>query len=112
MRKLCESGRVPNNALVVRKELPAAQREKLVQALLGMAGDPAAAPVLAGLEVKRFAPCAIGEYKPLYEMIDKIGPMWFVMDIGPAPKVTDTATRGRGDAATAAGMGTTTRGGM
>lgn len=86
LRKLCESSRVPNNALIVRKDMPAAQRARLVQVLLDMPADPAAAETLQALEIRRFTRCDIAEYAPLYDMIEKIGPMWFAMEAGTAPR--------------------------
>lgn len=85
LRTLSLSGRVPNNALVLRKGLPAAQKEKLPAALLAMESDPAAVPALAALGYKRFVCSDIKEYGPLYDMIEAIGPAWFALDVGPAP---------------------------
>jgi phosphonate transport system substrate-binding protein len=86
LRHLAESGRVPDNALIVRRDLPPAQKDKLVSTLLAMEHDPNAAPVLASLELHRFLPCSLDQYAALYDMIDAIGPVWFAMQVGPAPR--------------------------
>ena len=86
LKKISESGRVPNNALIVRNDLPVAKKEQVVRVLEGMDQDTAAAPVLAALQLKRFVHSDITEYGPLYDMIEAIGPGWFAMDIGPAPR--------------------------
>jgi phosphonate transport system substrate-binding protein len=118
LRTLSISGRVPNNALVLRKDLPAAKQEKLVTALLGMDRDAAGAAALAALGYRRFLRTSIEEYGPLYDMIDVIGPLWFALDVGAAPKrggQGDKETGGQGDKGTsamrttAAGEGTANR---
>jgi phosphonate transport system substrate-binding protein len=86
LRVLSISGRVPNNALVLRKDLPPAKQEKLVTCLLAMDKDPAGAGALAALGYKRFLRTDLAEYGPLYDMIDAIGPLWFALDVGPAPR--------------------------
>ncbi len=93
-RKLSTSAPMPNNALVVRHDLPAPVKEKLVQLLLAMDQDPQAANVLRVLEIKRFVKTDLSEYAALYDMIDLIGPAWFAMDVGPAPKRPPEAVGG------------------
>jgi len=117
LRKLSESGRVPNNALVVRKDLPTERKSNLVGVLMAMEHDPAAAAVLKALELKRFVPAEIGEYGPLYDMIEAIGPVWTAMEVGAAPKRPGAGamvTRGQGDKAsgTAGTVGTMKEGGL
>jgi len=85
-RKLGTSAAMPNNALVVRRDLAPAVKEKLVEVLRAMSEDPQARDVLSVLEIKGFVKTDISEYTALYDMIEAIGPGWFAMDVGPAPK--------------------------
>ena len=79
-----------------------------------MEHDPAAVPVLGALELKRFVRSDITEYGPLYDMIEAIGPVWFAMDVGPAPRrpgAGDKETGRQGDKVSGAATGTMTKGG-
>jgi phosphonate transport system substrate-binding protein len=86
-RKLAESPRVPDNALVIRRDYPAAKREALVSALESIHADPAAKPALAAMRVERYLPCDISQYQGLYEMVEGLGSHWSDLNIeGPAPR--------------------------
>jgi len=86
-RRLATSQAVPENGLVIRRDYPPAQRAALVQALLGMAHDPAGAHVLAALGLTRFLPCDIGEYHVVFDIVEQLGPAWKELGIaGPPPK--------------------------
>jgi phosphonate transport system substrate-binding protein len=86
-RRLAESARAPDNALVVRRDYPAAKREALVAALLGMHEDPAGKAALEAMKVQRYVPCAPDEYSELYKMVESLGRHWSDLNIeGPAPQ--------------------------
>jgi phosphonate transport system substrate-binding protein len=93
-RRLAESGPAPDNALLVRPDLDPATRDLLVRTLQSMSDEPEGQRVLAGLGFRRFLPCTLGEYAPLYAMIDRLGPRWSDLAIdGPAPKPRSSPTQ-------------------
>lgn len=84
-RRLAVSKRVPDNALVVRAAFES--KEALKDALLHMPDDAAGREALSALGLGRYVACEPGEYHPLCEMIDAIGPQWPELGIkGPAPQ--------------------------
>jgi phosphonate transport system substrate-binding protein len=94
-RRLAQSGDVPDNALLVRRDFDPARREALITSLRAMNNNPEGQAVLAGLGIRSFLPCTLAEYASLYDMIDKLGPHWKRLAIdGPAPRRRSTpATR-------------------
>lgn len=86
-RRLAQSGAVPDNALLLRRDFPPDRRDALVASLRAMNTNPEGQAVLAGLGIRAFLPCTLAEYAPLYDMIDKLGPHWERLAIsGPAPR--------------------------
>lgn len=87
LRVLAESAHVPENALVVHKGMSAADREVLREVFLGMGEDAEGRAVLAGMGLKRYMACEVGQYASLYEMIEALGANWGVLGIaGPPPR--------------------------
>ena len=87
IRRLARSTEVPENTLVVGKNLPAATQERLRAALLGMNQDAVGRSVLDKLEAGRFVSCDLQEFKGLYGMIEAIRSNWSEVGIeGPAPR--------------------------
>lgn len=86
-RRLATSAAVPENGLVWRRDVPAAQRAAVTAALLQMHQDAAGRAVLSALKMTRFVPCRIEEYHVIYELVEQIGPAWKQMGIdGPPPQ--------------------------
>lgn len=96
IRRLAKSSEVPENTLVVGKNMSRGMQDGLREALLGMYDDPAGRLVLENMETGRFVPCSIKEFKGLYDMIDAIRHNWSEVGIeGPAPRrlVLETLTQ-------------------
>ena len=86
-RRIATGPRAPDNAFVVSRDLSPDLRDALLATLLNMHKDPAAEPILQSLQVRRFLPCTLAEYTPLYDMIDAIVVRWRDTGIeGPPPK--------------------------
>jgi phosphonate transport system substrate-binding protein len=86
-RRLASSDPVPENALVWRRDVPESQRQTVIAVLQQMDKDAAGKQVLAALKMNRFVHCHIAEYRPIYQMIEQIGPAWSQLGInGPPPK--------------------------
>jgi len=86
-RRLAQTAAVPDNALLVRRDLPAETRDALVQTLLAMNATPEGQIVLAQMGIQRFLPCTLEEYASLYQMLRALGPRWSDLSLeGPAPK--------------------------
>lgn len=84
VRVLATGQRVPNNALVLRRDIPAGLMEEISQVLLTMGGDPAGRQTLTIMGVKRFLPCQAQDYAAVYDMVECIESVW--QDIGlPGP---------------------------
>jgi len=73
LKIIAESPVVPSNGLCVRPDLSAAFQEKLKQALLGLATDPAGKAVLAELGAQRFIETTSADYRPVFEMASQAG---------------------------------------
>lgn len=87
VRRLAESGEVPENALVIRGDLPASLKAKLRESVLNMHRDPAGADVLKQFGCTEFLPCSLQEYSIIFDMVDDIHDQWNLVGIdGPAPK--------------------------
>jgi phosphonate transport system substrate-binding protein len=86
LRVLSTSELVPENALVIRGDLAGELGPVLVKALSGMEDTPDGRKALASYGVRRFRPCGIEEYRPVYDMVDALGPLWSHLVIeGPPP---------------------------
>ncbi len=75
-RRLIVSEAVPNNALIVRHELGGGLTEQLRNALLEMDQSETGRAALSVFGAHRFLPCAAGEYRPVYDMVERLGPGW------------------------------------
>ncbi len=75
-RRLSVSEAVPNNALLVRHELDEQFAEQLRIALLEMDQSEAGRAALSAFGAQRFVPCVGSEYRPVYDMVDRLGPGW------------------------------------
>jgi len=86
VRILSEGRPVPNNALVVRKDLPAELARTLSELLLAMHENEPGRAALREIGVERFVPCDRREYAAIYDMVEQLGGRWDKTGIGgPAP---------------------------
>ncbi|MHC4715807.1 MAG: phosphate/phosphite/phosphonate ABC transporter substrate-binding protein [Planctomycetota bacterium] len=87
IRRLAHGREVPNNALLLRKDVAESLKPGLLEALLKMDSDPVGRPVLKTFGAKRFVPCRAKEYMAVYDMADCILPAWKQIGVpGPAPR--------------------------
>jgi phosphonate transport system substrate-binding protein len=70
---LARSPDVPENGLAFRKDFDAATRERIRDALLGMAQDPAGERILREFGANRFIPTTDGDYRPVYQYARRAG---------------------------------------
>ncbi|MDD4889900.1 MAG: phosphate/phosphite/phosphonate ABC transporter substrate-binding protein [Phycisphaerae bacterium] len=85
-RRLAVSPAVPDNVLWVRSGLAGSLVARLADTLLTMDADPAGRDVLKAFGVVRFARRECVDYRPVFEMVQKLGPAWKQMGIaGRAP---------------------------
>lgn len=84
-RRLASSDPVPENSLVLRRDAAATLGPKLRDVLLNCAADPEAKSMLATMGIARFIPTDIGEYGPIYDMIEAMGPAWDRIGVDGAP---------------------------
>jgi phosphonate transport system substrate-binding protein len=75
-RRLAASEAVPNNALIVRRELDGRLIRRLRGVLLEMDQSEAGRAALSAFGAQRFVPCQDGEYRAVYEMVERLGPGW------------------------------------
>jgi len=87
LRWLVVSRPVPNNALIVRRDLAATLAPALRETLLAMDRDAAGRAALAAFGAARFEACAAAEFDPLYDLAGELGAAWPKVGIdGPPPK--------------------------
>ncbi|MFO8014723.1 MAG: phosphate/phosphite/phosphonate ABC transporter substrate-binding protein [Phycisphaerae bacterium] len=87
VRRLAASPPVPNEALIVRRDLARTLGADLKRVLLAMAADPRGAEVLEGFGAERFVPCHLEGFSAVYEMVAELGPHWDRMSVdGPPPE--------------------------
>jgi phosphonate transport system substrate-binding protein len=72
-REIYVSEGYPELAVIVHPRVPAATVEKIRRALLGMADDPAAAPIMARIRFKGFAPATDKDYDGVRRVYRSIG---------------------------------------
>jgi phosphonate transport system substrate-binding protein len=72
-REVYVSEGYPELAVIVHPRLPATSVDKLRRALIGMANDPAAAPILARVKFKGFAPASDRDYDGVRRVYRLIG---------------------------------------
>lgn len=75
-RRLATGEAVPNNALLVRRDLDEQLVEQLTQVLLDMDQHESGRQALKVFGAARFIPCQSDEYRVVYEMTEKLGPGW------------------------------------
>ncbi len=86
LRRLAESGPVPENALVVAATLDEQVAAALKEALLTLHEEPEGRALAERIGVARFLPCDIEEYGLVYELVDRLRERWATLGIqGPAP---------------------------
>ncbi len=83
-RRLAVGEPVPNNALLVRRDLDVSLVKQLTSVLLDMDKNEAGLRVLSVFGIARFQPCDREEFQSVYDMIEKLGPDW--NEIGVAPE--------------------------
>lgn len=87
IRRLATGPPVPENALVVRADLPLDLRDRLADLLLKMDGDDGGRKRLLELGLTRFVPCQAQEYAPIYDMTEQLGTYWDQTGVaGPPPR--------------------------
>jgi phosphate/phosphite/phosphonate ABC transporter binding protein len=86
------SGAVPNNALVLRREVAAELGPRLSGVLLAMDNDTEGRLALAQMGVVRFVACEASEFAPIYDMAQQLGADWKRMSVGGDPPRRPTAT--------------------
>lgn len=87
IRILASGKSVPNNALVLRKDVSGQLASRLSQVLLKMNTDPQGRKVLAAMGITRFLSCGHEEYAAIYDMVECILPAWEEIGVlGPAPQ--------------------------
>jgi len=75
-RRLALSEAVPNNALLVRRELDQSLVQQLQTVLLEMDKRDDGRQALSIFGAARFLPCEPEEYQAVYDMTERLGPGW------------------------------------
>lgn len=75
-RRLTLGEPVPNNALLVRRDLDESFVKQLKKVLLEMDQDESGRQVLKAFGAARFLPCRPDEYQAVYDMTEFLGPGW------------------------------------
>ena len=75
-RRLAVGEPVPNNALLVRRDLDVGLVKQLTEVLLDMDKQEAGLRVLSIFGIAKFQPCDREEFQAVYDMIEKLGPDW------------------------------------
>jgi phosphonate transport system substrate-binding protein len=75
-RRLATGQAVPNNALLVRPDMDSELADRLERVLLTMHENERGEQTLAVFGAVRFVPCESGEYRPIYDMTERLGPGW------------------------------------
>ena len=89
VRQLALSAPVPNNALILRRDVATELGPTLSAILLGMGDDPQGRKVLSGMGLERFVPCSAAEYGAVGDMAQRVGAEWRRVGVdGPAPHFT------------------------
>ncbi len=91
-RRLAVSEAVPNNALVVRRELGGRLTEQLRSALLQMDQNQAGRAALSTFGAQRFVTCQAEEYLAVYDMSQRLGPGWGSVTSSPPPSIPADST--------------------
>lgn len=76
VRILAKSPAVPNNALLVRPDLPGELGQRIAEALIAMEQDPQGRAALVELGAARFVGAAAEEFGAVYDMVEEIGQSW------------------------------------
>jgi phosphonate transport system substrate-binding protein len=85
MRRLITSASVPENALVVRGDLPPGFGAEIAEVLLKMDSSPAGQQALRSFGAARFVPCTLDDYRAIHDMVDGVRDVWQRTGIGGAP---------------------------
>lgn len=94
-RRLATSESVPENTLVMRKQMPVEQVEAIRKALLAMHETEAGRAVLKSFGAQRFVPSEWADYMPVYDMIEPLGKSWQHVDALHAPPRRSGTTSSR-----------------
>ncbi len=87
IRRLARGREVPNNALLLRKDVAESLTPGLSEALLKMDSDLDGRAVLKTFGAKRFVPCQAKEYTAVYDLVECILPAWKQIGVpGSAPR--------------------------
>ena len=85
IRRLAVGRDVPNNALVLRKDLVEKLGPTLSQILLEMDADPKGREALKAMGVVRFVTCTHMHFEPVYRMTECVTPAWKQIGVPGAP---------------------------
>jgi phosphonate transport system substrate-binding protein len=86
LRRIACGERVPNNALLLRSELPDALGDRLRGIMLSMDETAEGMKALQAFGAQRFTACEASEYGEIFEMVERMGPAWAKLGIaGPPP---------------------------
>lgn len=85
IRILAQSGEVPENALVVRGDVADTLGAELSRIVMNMDKTDAGRAVLRDYGATRFLPCAIADYKVIYDLVADLGDQWRQLGVAGAP---------------------------
>jgi ABC-type phosphate/phosphonate transport system substrate-binding protein len=78
---------VPENGLLVRRDVDPAVTARLGELLTAMHEDPEGRKALERFGAERFLPCSAEEYSAVYDMVEQLESVWGKVQVaGPAPK--------------------------
>jgi len=87
LRRLAISQAVPENALVVRRDVVDPLGAELAAELMKMDSTPQGRAVLEQFGAERFVPCSLEEYSAIYEMSELLAARWNAIGLSGAPPV-------------------------
>jgi phosphonate transport system substrate-binding protein len=85
LRRLAVSQAVPENALVVRRDVLDPLGAELAEALMKMDSTSQGRAVLEQFGAERFAPCSLEEYSAIYEMSQMLASRWTAIGLPGEP---------------------------
>jgi len=90
LRAIARSEPVPNNALIMRRDIDAALIDRLSALLRSMHESELGRSALARFGAERFVSCTIEQYEAFYRMSAALGEAWSLLGVeGPAPRPLD-----------------------
>jgi phosphonate transport system substrate-binding protein len=91
LRHVATSASVPENALIIRRDMAEQLAGELGPLLMAMNQDPAGREALAQFGATRFVSCSPEEYQAIYDMVDDLTEVWDQVGVdGPPPRRPST----------------------